>query len=118
MEKERLSFEELEQELEEFKKEKEKVRRIIGRIGGKNQAKYEAYINISFLSLVFIVFLLGGVLHKIPFNLSIEIGVFLISMKVAWMIHEQQKINHFQFWMLTSLEFRISDINKKINKLK
>ena len=51
MEKERLSFEELEQELEEFKKEKEKVRRIIGRIGGKNQARITSY-NVCYTKLL------------------------------------------------------------------
>ena len=33
------------------------------------------------------------------------------------MIHEQQKVNHFQFWILTSLEYRINEIYKKVSVL-
>ena len=110
-------IEELEKELEEFKKEKERVRNIVGRIGGSNNVSHKKNINILFLSIVVAVFFTGGIFHKIPFALSIEIGVLLASLKIAWMIHRQEKVNHFQFWMLTSLEFRMNEISKKIKRM-
>lgn len=113
---ENMTIEELEKEIAEFKKEKERVRKIIGTIGGKKKTTVEKTVNLSFLTVVLIVFTLG-VLHKIGFVLSVEIGVLLVSLKIAWMIFEQQKINHFQFWILTSLEYRVNEIHKKVVNL-
>ncbi|MCX7040497.1 MAG: hypothetical protein NT005_15340 [Spirochaetes bacterium] len=33
------------------------------------------------------------------------------------MIHRQTKIDHFQFWILTSIEFQVSALAKKIAAL-
>ncbi len=106
--------EDIVRELEDFQNEKEKLREVIGRIGGKNKTKLDRLLNIIFLMCVILIFVLGAILHKISMTLSLEIGVLLVSLKIAWMIHEQQKTNHFQFWMLNSLEFRINEISKKM----
>jgi hypothetical protein len=111
------SCQELEKELEEFQNERKKMKEVIGKIGGSQSSVKNKLINIIFLTIVLMVFVLGAILHKISITLSLEIGVLLISLKIAWMIHEQQKINHFQFWMLNSLEYRINEISKKIRKL-
>jgi hypothetical protein len=66
---------------------------------------------------VLIVFILGGIFHTIPITLSLEIGVLLVSLKVAYMINSQEKVNHFQFWILTSLEFRLNEVSKNLKKL-
>jgi hypothetical protein len=116
-EQKRLSREELEKEVEEFRKEKERVRKIVGQIGGKRNLKNDKYINILFLIIVLIVFILGGIFHTIPITLSLEIGVLLVSLKVAYMINSQEKVNHFQFWILTSLEFRLNEVSKNLKKL-
>ncbi|TDT67368.1 hypothetical protein EV215_2046 [Hypnocyclicus thermotrophus] len=116
-EQQRLSREELEKEVKDFRKEKERVRKIIGQIGGKRNLQNDKYINILFLIIVLIVFILGGIFHTIPITLSLEIGVFLVSLKVAYMINSQEKVNHFQFWILTSLEFRLNEISKNLKKV-
>lgn len=117
MEKTRMSREELEEELEEFKKEKERVRKIIGQIGGKKSKSVDTIINITFLTIVITIFFLGGIFHFIDYTLSLEIGVLLVSLKIAWMIRKQEKVNHFQFWILTSLEFRLNELSKKNENL-
>ncbi len=106
--------EDLRRELEDFQNEKEELKEVIGRIGGKNKSRTNKLINIVFLSCVVAIFILGAILHKISMALSLEIGVLLVSLKIAWMIHEQEKTNHFQFWMLNSLEYRINEISKKM----
>ena len=108
---------ELERELEDFQNERKKMKEVIGRIGGTNNSTKHRLVNILFLTIVIMVFIFGAILHKINMTFSLEIGVLLISLKIAWMIHEQQKINHFQFWMLNSLEYRINQISKKSGKL-
>lgn len=108
---------ELRMEIEEFKKEKERVRLMVGRIGGGHENRIEFIINMSFLIIVLILFILELTLHLIPSYLSLEIGILLVSIKIVWMMHSQHKVNHFQFWVLSSIEFRISDISKRIRRL-
>lgn len=113
----RMSREELEAELNEFHREKERVRKIVGQIGGHKTKNLDTIINISFLVVVLTVFIMGGLLHWIDVTLSLEIGVLLVSLKIAYMIREQEKVNHFQFWVLTSLEFRLNEMSKRNKKL-
>ena len=116
-EQRRMSREDLEAELKEFRKEKERVRKIVGQIGGHKTKNFDTLINISFLIVVLVVFVLGGILHWIDYTLSLEIGVLLVSLKIAYMIREQEKVNHLQFWILTSLEFRLNEMSKKTKKM-
>ena len=46
----------LRQELEHYKSEKERVRKIIGQIGGKTAKKQDLIINVIFLLLVISLF--------------------------------------------------------------
>ena len=48
---------------------------------------------------------------------SLGLGVLLVSVKIVWMIHKQAKVEHFQFWILNSIEFRLNDIAKTINRI-
>lgn len=112
-----MTREELEAELHEFRTEKERVRGIVGQIGGKKTKNLDAFINIVFLSIVFLVFFSGAVFHFIDYTLSLEIGVLLVSLKIAWMIRKQEKVNHFQFWVLTALEYKQNEISKKTKNL-
>ncbi len=54
-----------------------------------------------------------------PGSLEIEIAaaILLVVLKIAWMIHEAQKVSHFQFWILNSLEFRVNEMNKKVRNI-
>jgi hypothetical protein len=112
-----MSQEFLQEELEHYKKEQEKVKTIVGSIGGSHQCQKHKIFNGIFLFVVFVSFFMGGVLHYIPVALSIELGVLLVSLKIAWMIHEQQKVNHFQFWILNSLEIRLNSLQTGSRKL-
>jgi hypothetical protein len=116
-------IESLEKELNSFREEKEKIRGIIGQIGGAQSKRTDRILNIAF-----IVVLLGlitvdvtrhfvGALAWIPSLFSLEIGVMLVSLKIIWMIHKQAKVEHFQFWILNSIEFRLNEISNKVNKL-
>ena len=49
--------------------------------------------------------------------LTLEIGVLLVSVKIIWMIHKQTKVEHFQFWILNSIEFRLNAISKKLTQI-
>ncbi len=110
----------LKEELRHFHEEREKIRAIVGQIGGNKVNWRDRTINILFV--VFIMGLLGiellrhifGAWNWMPSLFSLEIGVLLVSLKIIWMIHKQAKVEHFQFWILNSIEFRLNEIAKRL----
>ena len=113
----------LKEELDQFKKEKEKIRQLMGQIGGKNTEKRDKRINHTFIVLILFLFLADvarHVLHiesPLPPLFSLQIGVLLVSIKIIWMMHKSTKVEHFQFWILNSIEFRLNDVAKQVRKL-
>ncbi len=111
------SKEELIAELEEFEREREQLKVVLGRIGGSKFSKKELWINLLFLVLVLTLFILEITTHFLPPAVSLEIGILLVSVKIIIMIHTQQKVNHFQFWILNSIEFRMNDMSKRVRSI-
>ncbi len=111
------------EELEQFRKEKEQIRMLVGQIGGKGSAKRDNTINGLFiLALValFSVEILRHIFHwsiALPALFSIELGLLLVSIKIIWMIHKQSKVEHFQFWILNSIEFRLNEVVKRLRTI-
>jgi hypothetical protein len=113
----------LEQELEQFQKEKQKIRNLIGAIGGAEASKRDRQINLVFVSLLGLLFLMDILRHSLhiqtplPPLFSLELGILLVSLKIIWMIHKQTKVEHFQFWILNSIEFRINELSKQLRRM-
>jgi hypothetical protein len=113
----------LKEELEHFRQEKEKVRSLVGQIGGKATVKRDRIINILFVTAIVLLFSLDLLRHifglSIPLAplLSIELGLLLVSIKIIWMIHRSLKVEHFQFWILNSIEFRLNDISRRMKNI-
>ncbi len=114
----------LKEELQHYKNEKEKIRKIIGQIGGTTSIKHDRRVNIIFLIVVISLFffdVLREILHLqlsgYSSNLAIEFALLLVSVKIIWMINKQSKIDHFQFWVLNSIEFQINGIAKRMREL-
>ena len=113
----------LEEELAQFRAEKEKIRMLLGQIGGKDAIKKEKYINGIFIIAIVILFVLDIMRHllhidvPLPPLFSIEIGILFVSIKIIWMMHKSTKVEHFQFWILNSIEFRINDVTRRIKKI-
>jgi hypothetical protein len=63
----------------------------------------------TFLAIPF----LGREYHTI----ALEVGIFLLSLKIFLLLHNEVKVNHFQFWMLSSLEWRMNDISKRLMRM-
>lgn len=113
----------LETELEHFRLEKEKIRRLVGQIGGKGSAKQDLTINLIFLSIIVVILVFDVLRHlfhiqmSLPPLFSIEIGILLVSIKIIWMIYKQTKVEHFQFWILNSIEFRLNNLSRQMNTI-
>ena len=104
-------------EIEEYNRERDQIKSMLGRIGGEKYSKTDMIINIAFLSLIVLLFTLEITTKFLPTYISIEVSVLLVSIKIVWMIHSQHKFNHFQFWILNSLEFRMNNMYSRIKKI-
>ena len=114
----------LRDELEHYKAEKERIRDIVGQVGGKTGRRRDVVINVVFLILVLFAFGFDLVRHFIGWSapylpplLLLEVGLLLVSLKIIWMIHMQTKVGHFQFWILNSLEFQVNALSRRIAEL-
>ncbi len=113
----------LKAELDNFKKEKEKIRHLMGQIGGKDQVERDKWINIAFIIAIALLAIndlshhLMGIHVPVDTEFSLVIAILLVSMKIIWMMHKSTKVEHFQFWILNSIEFRLNDVAKQLRNL-
>jgi Flp pilus assembly protein TadB len=101
--------EELREELEEFNRERDRIRRTIGSIGGQKYSRRDNWINAVFLTVILTFFVLEITTKFLPPLISLEISVLLVSIKIVWMIHSRHRYNHFVFWILNSIEYRLNE---------
>ena len=106
----------LKQALENFEQEKERVRAIIGSIGGVPKFRTKL-TNILFIAVIIAA---GGVSiiadEKLRL-LMIELTTVMLSLKIIYMIHIQTRVNHFKFWILSAIEWRINEMMVQIKQL-
>jgi hypothetical protein len=104
----------LSNEIEEFKKEKERIRAIVGKIGA-TPTFGKKILNILFIFLVIVCFSLPFIFPELHLPM-IEFGLMLISIKIIYLLHSNSRQMHFMFWILTSLEWRLNEITKKLDE--
>ncbi len=113
----------LQEELEHYKAGKDKIRNVVGQIGGKKTAKRDKVINIIFITAIASIFFLDILRYILKISIplpplfSVELSLLLVSIKIIWMIHKQTKVEHFQFWILNSIEFRLNTLANQIKKI-
>jgi hypothetical protein len=111
------------EELNQFRKEKERIRILVGQIGGKGSERRDHWMNFSFILAMILLFGFDIVRHVFDLNIPIpqmfplELAILLVSMKIIWMIHKGTKVEHFQFWVLNSIEFRLNDLSKHVREI-
>ncbi len=108
--------EQLQEEIKQFLKEKEKIRSIIGKIGGR-PTRNDEIINIMFITLVLASFIGSIMLSGIWKTLAIDFAILLISLKISYMLYSASKVSHFQFWILSSIEWRINQMEKELRDI-
>jgi len=103
----------LKDEMESFQKEKERVRSIVGKIGGVPNFNTRIF-NIVFVALIFACLVVSLLSRGTLQLVMIEAAIAALSVKIILLIHKQARVNHFQLWILTSLEWRLNEILKEI----
>ena len=48
----------------------------------------------------------------------IEVATVTLSIKIIYLMHEQMRVAHFEFWILSSLEWRVNEVMKQVRQLK
>jgi hypothetical protein len=110
-------LEDLKKELEHFEKDKERVRAIVGQIGGvpKSQARI---VNALFVIILVVSVVISVIADEKWRLLMIELATVTLSVKIIYLIHSQMRVAHFEFWILSSLEWRVNEIMKQLRNLK
>lgn len=111
-----MEKEKIDSTLNEFQKEKERIRSIVGELGGHENSQHRA-VNIIFVLIIAILLGLGIILKKIDMRISIEIITMIGVLKIIWMFYNTQRAVHFQFWILNSIEFKLNDLDKRIKRI-
>ena len=106
----------LKEDLNDFLKEKEELREVIGKIGGNNNSQAKL-ITTLFVGIVLVIFVAGIVLKQLSPTTTLLLLILILSFKIIWMQQQTQKSMHFQFWILNSIEIRINELDKKQKKL-
>jgi hypothetical protein len=109
-------IDDLKRELEHFQQEKERVRAIIGKIGGVPKFRTKL-INVIFIIVIAASVAISLIGEKWRL-LMIELATVTLSIKIIYMIHLQMRVNHFKFWILSSIEWRINEVMMHIKQLK
>ncbi len=118
------NVEELEAQLKAYQDERERIKQLMGQIGGSSDVKRDKIVNWVFIVLIILLLTFDVARHflywgniPLPPLFSIEIGILLVSIKIIWMINRQSKVDHFQFWILNSIEFRINNLSRQLNEV-
>lgn len=112
-----LREQELRDEIEEFRREKNRIKEIVGEIGGAQASRQHKAVNMLLIGIIVVVLVVGVALDKLDLVTTLEVAILVGIFKIIWMIYEFQRVNHFQFWILNSLEFRINEIHKKVKAM-
>ncbi len=110
-------LDDLKKELEAFEKEKERVRSIVGQIGGVPKTRVRL-INILFVIVMVVSVAISIVADEKWRLLMIELATVTLSIKIIYLIHAQMRVAHFEFWILSSLEWRVNEVMKQLRQLK
>jgi hypothetical protein len=101
--------------IEDFRREKERIRAIVGRIGGMPTFRGKVF-NILFGIVIAACFGVSIATHGRLVLPMIELGVVLISLKIMYLLHTNTKQMHFMFWILSSIEWRLNEVIKGLEK--
>ncbi|MHC4721175.1 MAG: hypothetical protein ACYS6I_00555 [Planctomycetota bacterium] len=107
-------MEDLKRELEHFQQEKERIRAIVGKIGGVPTFNIKLF-NIVFIAIMIVTLLISLFSSDLRL-LMIELATVALALKILYMMHCQSKVNHFQLWMQSSIEWRINEIIKLLRE--
>ncbi|NQT26925.1 hypothetical protein HQ585_16330 [candidate division KSB1 bacterium] len=105
-----------EDDIESFLAEKERIRRLVGQVGAKPTTA-KKITTVLMLTFIIATLIAAPFLPKEWELPAVEVGLALISLKIFFMLQNELRVSHFQFWMLSSLEWRMNDMSKRLIRI-
>ena len=113
----------LETHMADYLAEREHIRTLMKSFGSAPASNREKWLNRLLVVVLGGLLLFDGIRFAIgstlplPPGFSVEAGLILISIKLLWMLHQQTRMEHFQFWILSSIEFRVNEMDRRLQQL-
>jgi hypothetical protein len=109
-------IDDLKEELRHFQQEKERVRKIVGQIGGVPTFRTKL-VNILFIVVLVVSIIISLFAGKEWRIIMIEVATIALSFKIIYLMHCQSKVNHFKLWVLSSIEWRLNEVDKRVKQI-
>jgi F0F1-type ATP synthase assembly protein I len=108
----------LKKELANFQKDKERIRAIIGSVGGIPKFHSKLFNGVLIVATG-LCLLISIMVNSTPVRLlMIELASAAVSVKIIYLIHCQMRVNHFKLWVLSSIEWRLNELTRLVRKIK
>jgi hypothetical protein len=118
---ENLNEKEVKEEVEQYRKEKEKIRKLLDSISSTKNGILNKVMDYGFILLLILLVFARFVFGIVDNILSLELGLLLLSIKIIWLIKIQNNYNHFIFMIMHTLDHHqlkileeLKEIEKKI----
>lgn len=102
---------------EEIDRIEKKLEPVIKSITG-GRTKFQKAMDIIFPIVIIGAFTLAIFAKGIFRSTSLEIGLLLLSLKFILFSRNEVRINHYNFWILESLESRLIDLIQDVKTIK
>ena len=90
----------------------------MGQIGGVPKF-HSRLFNGLLIVLTTICLIISIVVEHLSVRLlMVELASAAVSVKIIYLIHCQMRVNHFKIWVLSSIEWRLTEINKMVREIK
>jgi hypothetical protein len=114
---ENLNEKEVKEEVEQYKKEKEKIRKILDSISSTKNGILNKVMDYGFILLLILLVFVRFVFGIIDNILSLELGLLLLSIKIIWLIKIQSNYNHFIFMIMHTLDHHQMKILEELKEI-
>ncbi len=104
-------------ELRQFKRERDKIKKVLKAINENKRTPLEKYIDAIFVALLVLLFSARVLTHWIGDFVSLEIGTLLVSIKIIFLMRRQDNYNHFMFMIVHTIDYRQNVILKRLNEI-
>ena len=64
-----------------------------------------------------LIFIVASLMFPKHSTLMMELTIVALSIKIVFLIHLQSKVNHFQLWVLSAIEWRMNEMMKIVKIL-
>ena len=100
---------------EELEKEARDIAPAVASWGGKLTLKRKIITGLFFGAII-ACFTIGIFTTGVFAKSSLEIGLLLLSIKIGYFIYNEARINHYEFWILRSIESRLNALLEEVRE--